>query len=41
MWLDYRVRGGRVVDYTVKGLVGHVESVGLNPLGIQEPTEVL
>lgn len=41
------MRGGRyrlvcqVVDCTVNGLVGHVESAGLNPPGIQEPTEVL
>lgn len=41
------MRGGRsrlvcwVVEHTAKGLVGHTESVGLNPLGIQEPTEVL
>lgn len=47
MWVDYGVRGGRyrlvcqVVDCTVHGLVGHVESAGLNPPGIQEQTEVL
>lgn len=30
-----------VVDCTVKGLVCHVDSVGLNPLGTWEPAEIL
>ena len=31
----------KVVDCTVKGLVCHVDSVGLNPLGTRGPTEIL